>query len=324
MGAQSGMIQQASQAFESMNRRIAQATLNTTYFDYYPYQVGSDTPQTPLTYIRRSGLHFLSGQGGDLVPGGAQLHPTHSIFFQAPLGLTEKGVGDADYAAYSGLGGLLNACGYFIEYGSDANWIPNVKNLRERNQTKRFRLMELIEPSKLLKVYDYCDADGKPVEAKKDRWLQSALSATADTGYYYRPVAENIIALVVLPKYSDEEQSLSGLPPLSTDYTYDTRDGDRDDQIHPSENPPQKMQNNQLPPILRIAMVVIDEASAQKLAREYGDSPPPLVAASLFQDTSKFDDDMAQLSKSLGEKRINYRVFASEVPLRSAKWNTSH
>src|ERR1043165_3679421 len=45
----------ARQAFESMTRRLSQATLNT-YWDYDP-----PPPKPPLKYIRQSDLRFVSG-----------------------------------------------------------------------------------------------------------------------------------------------------------------------------------------------------------------------------------------------------------------------
>ena len=72
----------AETAYESITRRLSQATLNT-YWDY-------DNPTAPKKYLRQSDLRFISG---NMTAGPKKLltavgprRPTHGIFFQAPLG----------------------------------------------------------------------------------------------------------------------------------------------------------------------------------------------------------------------------------------------
>jgi uncharacterized protein (TIGR02599 family) len=100
---------------------------------------------------------------------------------------------------------------------------------------------------------------------------------------------------------------------LTKDYTYDSTVTLPDPDINPK---------NQLPPVVQVTLVAIDEASAAKLAS--GALPPaafdPLLDT-LFTDTSKYDTDLATLQRALNEQHIAYRVFTSSVSLRGAKWS---
>jgi uncharacterized protein (TIGR02599 family) len=77
-------------------------------------------------------------------------------------------------------------------------------------------------------------------------------------------------------------------------------------------------------------MVALDEASAVKLADLNGATMPELTTG-LFTDTRKLlddpatpepqDGDLDKLGRSLVALRLNYRVFTTDVTIRSAKWS---
>lgn len=73
-------FQEARIGFETLNRKLRQATLNT-YWDY-------DNPANPTRYQRSSELQFLSGPTGTPFFAGlfGNHHPSHALFFAAPLG----------------------------------------------------------------------------------------------------------------------------------------------------------------------------------------------------------------------------------------------
>ena len=86
-------FKQARDAFETMTRRIAQATLNS-YDDQNPNATLNPTASVPTPYVRASELRFTSGDAGLLVTGsyvngtlsGGQEYPnspypTDAIFF---------------------------------------------------------------------------------------------------------------------------------------------------------------------------------------------------------------------------------------------------
>ncbi len=108
-------FRQAREGFESITRRLSQATLNT-YYDYADASGNLRTPDNastfvPFRYTRVSELRFVSGPNlaSLATPSDpnspAPPRPTHSVFFQAPLGL----VGDP--SSYGSLENLLNTWG---------------------------------------------------------------------------------------------------------------------------------------------------------------------------------------------------------------------
>jgi len=273
----------AREAFETITRRLSQATLNT-YWDY-------DNPADPKNYVRQSELRFLSGP--DLVPES----PTHAVFFQAPLGESE---------AYSEMKNLLNTCGYFIEFGSDKESRPSFVNSPERY---RFRLMEMIEPSESLTLYKH--TNGKPDYTGTD-WFTVPLANPA----YKRPVAENILGLILLPKLATGDKNSAGTPFQASDlaphYTYDSTEKNADSALNPK---------NQLPPVVRVTMIAVDEASYNRL--QASDTSAPDIVGRYFHDATKFDDDIKSLETELVRKKLNYRIFTTEVPIKAAKWSRS-
>jgi uncharacterized protein (TIGR02599 family) len=297
------IFQNASAALEHVSARISEATLNT-YWDYYPPQIG-DHPKPPENYIRMSDLHFVADDSEKLEIGSQDTYPTKAIFFQAPLGYSRTEENDK-------VTDLLNVCGFYVAFGNDEASIPPIPALR-KNAKWRYRLMELVQPTEDLTVYSITGGSADAGQLNKSHsWFLDPIKA----GTYARPLAENIIAFIVQPKIADVEEASS--QSLSTDYHYDSREG----TISEKRNPPQPITQNQLPPVLRITMVAIDERSAARLADEFGDQQPQLVDPSFFKNTVDYDKDIERLEHSLTEKRITYRAFSMDVPIRSAKWST--
>ncbi|MDQ3623942.1 MAG: prepilin-type N-terminal cleavage/methylation domain-containing protein, partial [Verrucomicrobiota bacterium] len=107
----------ARDGFESITRRLSQATLNT-YLDYYDNKGRRRTQANvktfaPTSYGRYSELRFVSGPAEQLLEEATVPRPTHAVFFQAPLGFVE------DFAEFRGLDNLINTWGYFLEFNSD-------------------------------------------------------------------------------------------------------------------------------------------------------------------------------------------------------------
>jgi len=272
-------FQSARRGFETLTRSLEQATLNT-YWDY-------DNPNNPVDYKRKSELHFLvAGAGTNGLPGTAGTG--QAVFFQAPVNKTST----ANSANYDGLTGLINACGFFVQFGSDSAWLP--AHVSASQARDRFRLMQWIQPTESLSVYD----------------TNSAWVSPADADVF--PVADNIIALIIWPKEEGKPTT-----PVLNSYSYDSRLN--------AANSPQPATAHQLPPVLQIALVAIDETSAVRL----GSALPTTIAtcmAGLFQNppnppSEKFSEDLKTLGDNLTEKSINYRSFVTAVPMREAKWS---
>lgn len=327
-------FREAREAFESLTRRLSQATLNT-YWDY-------DDPNRPTKYIRQAELRFISGPGlaGPAVaPEGSPTpsRPTHSTFFFAPLGFveTETPASGTTVAAekYEGMDCLLNTWGYFLEYNSDKDQKPSFVGSSER---KRFRLIEFMQPSQDLQLYKLQNRNLK--YAGREWFLnEMGLGAIKPPTHV---LAENIIALVLLPKISKDDQQkwskaygkkYDDTSLVAPGYLYDSTGTGMNSAVL---SDPRLNSINQLPPIVEARMVAIDEASASRMS-ESDNAQLLEKLETLFKDPRKLQEDLFgdatdpsqseatdSLTEYLVRKRIQYRVFASDVSLRGAKWST--
>jgi uncharacterized protein (TIGR02599 family) len=191
--------------------------------------------------------------------------------------------------AHLGLGRLLNALGYFVAF-SDQNSVPGF--ITSASHRWRWRLMEISQPSESLTIYSL------PASLP---WVQATVQNPTSI------LAENVVALIVLPERAASDKG----PALSPDYQYDSRDAQN------------TVTQAQLPTRLRLALIAIDEPSAQILASEYGSRPPPLVSSQLFVDSTKMDADLASLDVSLTAKNVQHRIFQREILLPGAAWSNS-
>jgi len=317
----------ARSAFETITRTISQATLNT-YYDYVDSSGnfrGSgmtvsgtssflNTTFVPNSYARQSDLHFICGQGATLLAttfsaGGATYTPvTQSIFFQAPLGQTLN-------SSYTSLDRLLNACGFYVTYGPD-NTAPSFVPTTPRY---RYRLMQFTQAADANMVYT--TAAGA---TNQNSWFTTPIAITYDATSNF-VLADNIIALVVWPKLSAGDQTASNA--LTTDYTYDSRKAGFVSGTGFLQT------FNQLPPVVQVTMVAIDEASAAKLGNS---STPPNAKVGLTStiftsatyptiagQQNQLQADLATMQTTLAANHINYRVFQTDVAIRGAKWTTN-
>lgn len=292
-------FREARDAFEAITRNLAQATLNT-YYEYFDKSgqrrtVANAATFTPARYGRYSELRFKSGPASSMLGGSDAQYPTHAVFFQAPLGFNQQ-------PANAGLNNLLNTWGYYVEFREDTDRPDFVPGARR----KRYRLMEFMQPSEELNIYQ-----------SPDQWLQAA-----GGGNRSHVLASNIIALVILPKLpakgmQDDPTIDPDGDKLAPNYAYDSHEEGR------AVLGPEYNSLHQLPPIVEVTMVAIDEASAANLEARFGDSAPDLGISDLFKNANpeKRLADLETLSQKLSELKISYRVFSSEVSLRGAKWS---
>ena len=275
-------FQESRAAYEVMTRKIGQATLNV-YWDYETNSLGE-----PTGYKRQSELQFLSGPASDLSVTNSQ---THAIFFTAPLGYTTN-------ASYNQLRSLLNASGFFLEFGPDYNR-PGFVIDQKLDPRHRWRLKELWQPTENLGVY------ANPINwpsSRSDGWFKDALT-TANKA----TVAENIIALGIRPRLPEREDA-SGTSLLSSGFVYNSKDASRTNTL------------NQLPPLVQVVMVAIDERSALRL--DNGATAPELLNFStLFTNPADFEEDLKTIEDALILQNITYQVFNSMVPIEGAKWS---
>lgn len=178
-----------------------------------------------------------------------------------------------------------------------------------------------MQPADDLGIYEFTsgtDADGKPLSLTYSgrEWFTEPLGLP-DATRPVRMLAKNIIALVILPKLSaNEDPSQSQLAP---NFAYDSTNTNADPKINPK---------NQLPPVLQITMVAIDEASAARLS-DADNAAIQSKVSSLFRVAAEFEDDLVadpsgggeSLEDFLSSKNISYRVFTTNVSIAGAKWS---
>lgn len=315
-------------AFEYLTRNLQQATLNT-YWDYHYDSTKSNAPQeegeTPSRYAPQSELHFLTGQAAELLED-EERYRTHAVFFQAPLGKADR---------YMDLSNLLNARGYFIEFGSDVEGRPDfLDGVVEPKY--RYRLMEFRPPAEQNQVYADAQDDlgnqrgspppwfppQSPAVVLDDWYLPDSKLYTEKMAYHetVRPVAENVIALIVSPRRSDEEsgridESPEGIAPK---YAFNSRE-DFAEGVSPTEG---RETRNLLPPLLKVVLVTITDTSAIQLQARYGERPPPELELSpgWFTKALRLEEDLLQFEEQLREANVEYRIFRSTLRLQAAKW----
>lgn len=304
----------ARQAFEAMTTRLSQATLNT-YWDY-------DDVTNPKNFVRRSELRFISGRASGLL--GSADFPTHAVFFHAP---SDENVD----LAFDRFESMLSVGGYFLEQGTDAGHRPAFISASMVPIRYRFRLMELSEPPERMRTYRYTAGRPRNPKYAGREWFLLPFNLPPAT----RPVramAENIIALVIIPRLARVDEATAmpanapeGFSPLAPNYEYDSAPPRFPSEVHTKglTNP-----IHQLPPILQVTMVAIDEASAQRLNLSDSDKDP-FVCKDRFADTRRFRRDLygdspsdPSLSKLLIDRGVNYRIFTANVMIRAAKWST--
>jgi uncharacterized protein (TIGR02599 family) len=285
----------ARAGFDTLNRSLAQATLNT-YWDY-------DNPLSPTVYLRQSDLQFLIRQN----PNYGQ-----EIFFATP----------ETYSRDAGLRstrGLLNACSAFVTYGSSAQFQPTAVG----DPKFRYRLMFGIQPTEQLTIFNKpARTAGQSTSAYRaaiqSYWDAAAwiapISRTSSTGFV-SPLAENVIALVVWPRLSSAEDPTGTELTPTGQFTYNSQAD--------AMAVPQAITANQLPPVIQITMIAISEASAARL--DTGNSSPPAdiesALAGKFTQVASYQQDLDDVTKALAEKNIEFKIFTTSVPLRESKWS---
>jgi uncharacterized protein (TIGR02599 family) len=193
------------------------------------------------------------------------------------------------------------------------------------------------------------DKTRKPITAwTRPLWMKEALKRTSlndpTSTYrfqYARPLAENVIALIILPKLAIRDRVISGTKTrdpevleLAPSYEYDSwRILDGKTIPHPTINTEQldnTARDNLLPPIVQLTMVAIDEPTSVRMDLKMTDKPK--WTENLFPRTgvpvnrvSVHEDNMERFEKALREDpdhpNINYRIFTTDVVIRGSKWS---
>lgn len=297
-----GQFREARVAFDLLAKNLGQASLNT-YWDLED----EDGDGLIDRYFRTSELHFISMDSDKLNVSGQQQPVGHAVFFQAPLGFSTE---------YRNLNNLFNGRGYFVAFGGNEKFRPSFIDGAQRY---RFRLMEFRPPAEFNQVFADGGQEresGEPQEFTE--WYRQSMSLAGDEGGFedhLNPIADNILALIVSPRDSlvqnagGRDDTFSQIAP---NYAYDSNDT--------SDGFAGFAQ--QVPPLVRLTMVAIDENSAIRM--ENGTIMPDVMPEGLFQTTSNYEKDIETLSVALNASNVNHKIFSSMVMLRSAKWSDNN
>jgi uncharacterized protein (TIGR02599 family) len=282
---------EAENAFETVAKSLTSATLA-------PYQDYADTSgafRTNSVFVpdhlaRRSDLDFVCGPGAGtngLLSASGRTTTGSSVFFLAPNGYTQ-------IDAHTGMDHLLNAMGYFVEFGDDAS-TPSF--ILSQTHCWRWRLKQVLQPAESLQIF---------ATTTSSAWIQQVVPA--GTPLPAIPVlAENVVTLIVLPERAANDAGAA----LAPAFSYDSRDTSNRLTLH------------QLPPRVRLVLVAIDPLAAQRLAAKNGSTAPQLVSASLFQQAAQLTADVATLDNSLTAQKIGHRIFQREILLSSSAWSNT-
>ena len=125
-----------------------------------------------------------------------------------------------------------------------------------------------------------------------------------------------MIALILLPKLTPEEDPSGAL--LCPNYSYDSTKGNPDPKINPK---------NQLPPVVQVTMVAVDEPSYNRVFPP-GAPMPDFGLDNMFHDAAGasggggyVQELNVDLPKTLRLKGLVWRVFTTNVSIRAAKWS---
>lgn len=282
---------EAENAFDAISRHLAAATLEP-YADYADRTGAFRTLTTASTFVpdhlaRRSDLDFVCGPcagANGLLSSTGRTVTGCGIFFVEPQGYTQT-------YAHTGMERLLNAMGYFVEFSNDESTPTFVL---PATPCWRWRLKQVRQPAESLQIFTI---------ASSADWIQQA----APNGTAIPVLAENVVTLMVLPERAASDSGAA----LSSDFRYDSRDAGN------------ALTRHQLPPRLRLALMAIDEVSAQLLANQNGSNPPALVPSGLFQQASQLDADLASLESTLTARKIGHRLFQREISLPASAWTNT-
>lgn len=332
---QAGAFASARASIEAVTRQLSQATL-ATYLAYAD-QSGNPVPlvnpsfrgteaslardRVPSQYLPASELHFLSGPAASIFNNAGVSgvnSPGHAVFFQAPLG-------HVLFASNRPKSSLLNSVGFFVEYGSDEAWMPAPLQ-SNGNRRFRYRLMQVVQPAEENMIYRSTvqtnPSTGLPEFQYDTDWI-AAMNPGAGSRTK-SPLAENIIAFALLPRLSSYRNSDPAA--LSPNYVYDSRAWEAG---APVVGDPRW--RNQLPPVVEVICVAIDEPSALRLQERFGGGgSPPLEHgavraavdfSTLFLNAAELENDLAKVENGLSQLGIAYRIFRTQLTMRGAQWS---
>ena len=308
----------ARTAFDVITRNLSQATLNT-YLDYYDANgkrrtdTNSDINNStanfvPASFGRASDLQFV------IQTNQQQPYYGQEVYFQAPRAYSTDG-------SMQSVAGLLNACGYYVQFGNSNLFQPSTV----ATARYRYRLMQGMEPTENLKVFAATALSGTGTTTdSSSSWLGNIVNGSGKGSVDVTPLADNVIALVVWPRLSvNNDPTGDLLLPSTHAYAYDSQAS-----VAPTLSSgiySQSLTADQLPPDVQVTMVVIDEASAIRAQGTLAVAPTVIESAlsGRFLSADNYATDLSGLATKLSAAHLNFQFFNTTVALRESKWSTT-
>ncbi len=290
VGLSFGIIHSVSEAWKAQKSRLTTFESARTGFELLTNRLSQATLNTYWDYNNRAApTRYIRRSELHYIQGdAAQLIPTlPGRSTQSVFFVAPLGFTEA--TGLQPLVKMLTACGFYVAFSGETDR-PDFLGSRIP-QRYRFRLHQFLQPGEDLAVYK---------AASGNQWFE------ANVAQHSFPMIENVIALFLRAKYPDTNGK--DIPT----YAYDSR----------SATPPGT--TNQLPPNIEVTLVVIDEASAVRLAATYGEAQPPILPKEgAFEDADQYEKDLGDWEEEILRKHpIKYRIFTANIPIRSAKWSS--
>ena len=309
------LYRSARSAMETMARRLSQATLAAHH------EAGTLNADVG-NIIRRSDLHFVSGQGKGLVQNVNGI-VGHAVFFHAPMSydLPLNQLGGAQ--RHDQLTHLLNACGFFVTYGSDDRGTPSF--IRQQSNVpprRRFRLMELKQPTDRFDVFTPGQqADGHPnintAQAAGDarRWITEAMSEV-NRSQNVSVLAENVLGFVIRP-ISGGSLSPAAYDATKHDLAPDLEYDSRRFQWETGSALGQRTRHR-LPPALELTLIVVADSAWDRLGPGQGEAIANQLQGAInnrFRSAASYSSDITSLDNELSRLGLDHRIMTTKIAI---------
>jgi uncharacterized protein (TIGR02599 family) len=227
---------------------------------------------------------------------------------------------------------LVTSLGYYIDYNSDINERPTfLPSDTAHPERQRFRLKEFRQPAEENLLYTPTLNINAPSTTRESAytWFRGPfISGSKNLSSYSFPLAENILGLILLPRYIHVETSLTKVSGensttttrLAENYYYDSREK----QWGGSLTDKSRASHHQLPPVMQVSLIACEERSYEQLELRLGSSELQsqitIAFSDKFTDHTKYASDIESLQTALNELKLHHRIFTSNITLRGSKW----
>jgi len=183
--------------------------------------------------------------------------------------------------------------------------------------------------------YRLIDPTNRTLVTNSRQWFQDALTSTVKENEtvasraFTRPIAENILALIISPQLeinTSTGSTASNAYSIAPQYLYDSAL-----VTNPGATATGGQQGTQhmLPPLLKVSMIALDHRAGETLSSDSELREAVLTATSaLFKQAAQYEKDLegadtepGTLEQLLVDRKLNYRVFTTTIALKQSRWS---